>query len=81
MPLCTACIPPAFRLTSTHPPAHTCPTPTMQSMPAEEKQRIVNDVISELGLESTRNTYIGTVRRLGVLRDVHGPLNGYEAML
>lgn len=53
----------------------------MQSMPAEEKQRIVNDVISELGLESTRNTYIGTVRRLGVLRDVHGPLNGYEAML
>lgn len=31
-------------------------------MPSEEKEKIVNDVISELGLESTRDTYIGTVR-------------------
>lgn len=29
-------------------------------MPSAEKEKIVSDVINELGLESTRNTYIGT---------------------
>ena len=35
-------------------------------MPGEEKLKIVNDVISELGLESTRDTYIGTWHLRGV---------------
>ena len=29
-------------------------------MPNTEKVKIVDDVITELGLESTRDTYIGT---------------------
>ncbi|PSC72150.1 ABC transporter G family member 11-like [Micractinium conductrix] len=37
-----------------------------QGMPGEEKLKIVNDVISELGLESTRDTYIGTWHLRGV---------------
>ena len=45
-------------------PASPHATP-LQRMPAEEKQRIVDEVISELGLESTRDTYIGTVGPAG----------------
>jgi ABC-type multidrug transport system ATPase subunit len=37
-----------------------------QRMPAEEKERIVNEVISELGLESTSDTYIGTWHLRGI---------------
>lgn len=37
-----------------------------QGMPAAEKRQIVDDVISELGLDSTRDTFIGTWHLRGV---------------
>lgn len=37
-----------------------------QSMPGAEKEQIVRDVIAELGLESTSDTYIGTWHLRGV---------------
>ena len=56
----TACLHTQGSLTRSSPPPSPVLPQRLQGMPNTEKVKIVDDVITELGLESTRDTYIGT---------------------